>query len=224
MKLLCIEGSTDDWSVAIVEDGNCLAAEYHNESNKMAALLAVAIKNVLENSNVTISQLDAIAIGAGPGSYTGLRIVASTAKGICMGANLPLLAVNSLKALALDAIKNNQAEMGLAMMDARRNDVFAAIYNYQGKEIWPPRMLTIEKDSWKMFPDGKIALCGNGIYKIADMDWPENFVMGTPKSDALHLFEPAYQQFVNKSFENLASFSPFYLLPPNITSSKKKLI
>lgn len=222
MRFLCIEGSTDDWSVAIVDDNRVLASANHQESNTMASLLAGSIKNLLDKTKINLQDLDGVAIGAGPGSYTGLRIVASTAKGLCLGANLPLLAVPSLKALALASLENKDVDFSLAMMDARRNDVFCAIYDKSGEEVWPARILTLQNDTWKLLPEGKFTICGNGIHKLSHFQWPENHLKGPDRCDASYLFEPANQLFIKKSWENLASFSPFYLLPPNITASKKK--
>lgn len=221
MKLLCIEGSTDDWSVAIVDDGRVVDSENHSESNTMASLLAVSIKNTLNQAQMGFQDLDGIAIGAGPGSYTGLRIVASTAKGLSLGADLPLLAVPSLKALAMETFKNRDLDFCLAMIDARRNDVFCALYDKMGQEIWPAQILTLQNDTWQSLPKGKIGLCGNGILKLSPFSWPDNYLKGPDRCSASYLFEPANQLFNNKAWENLAGFSPFYLLPPNITSSKK---
>lgn len=221
MKLLCIEGSTDDWSVAIMDDGRVVALENHSESNTMASQLAVTIKNTLDLAQVGFKDLDGIAIGAGPGSYTGLRIVASTAKGLCLGADLPLLAVPSLKALAMETMKNDDLDFCLAMMDARRNDVFCALYDKMGREVWPTQIFTLQNDTWQSLPEGKIGLCGNGIFKLSPFFWPDIYFKGPGQCSASYLFEPANQLFNTKAWENLAAFSPFYLLPPNITSSKK---
>ena len=221
MKLLCIEGSTVDWSVAIMDDGRVVASENHSESNTMASQLAVTIKNTLDLAQVGFQDLDGIAIGAGPGSYTGLRIVASTAKGLCLGADLPLLAVPSLKALAMETMKNDDLDFCLAMIDARRNDVFCALYDKTGREVWPTQILTLQNNTWQSLPAGKIGLCGNGIFKLSPFSWPDIYLKGPGQCSASYLFEPANQLFNNKAWENLAAFSPFYLLPPNITSSKK---
>ena len=221
MKLLCIEGSTDDWSVAIVDEGRVVASENHSVSNTMASMLAVAIKNTMYQAQISFQGLDGIAIGSGPGSYTGLRIVASTAKGLCLGANLPLLAVPSLKALAMEVLKNSELDFCLAMIDARRNDVFCALYDKMGREIWPAQILTLQNETWKSLPEGKIGLCGNGILKLSPFNWPDIFTKEPAQCNTSYLFQPANQLFIMKAWENLASFSPFYLLPPNITISKK---
>ena len=221
MTFLCLEGSTDEWSVAVISQGNVLSLRNYDRQSPMASKLAVAIREVMQESGLSWKDLSAVTIASGPGSYTGLRIIASTAKGLCFGTGLPLIAIPSLLSLAWDGIYSNQFDNVISVIDARRQDVFCAIYNSRGEEIMAPALITLTDHCFDSFLDGKVMVCGNGIAKIDGYIWAPNLVKGPPQSSAISLFKPASKAYTNQNFENLAAFSPFYLLPPNITQSKK---
>ena len=148
--LLCLEGATDDWSVALMTEGGTLGELSFGREKPMASFLVPAIRDVLQSSK-TIKELDAIVISSGPGSYTGLRIVASTAKGLCLGSGHPLIAVPTLKSISWQGVKSQAYDRVIAIIDARRQDVFCAIYDNNGTEILAPTLLTLSEscfDPW----------------------------------------------------------------------------
>ena len=221
MTFLCLEGATDDWSVALMTEEGTLGEMSFDRQKPMASFLAPAIRDVLQNSGKALKALDAIVISSGPGSYTGLRIVASTAKGLCLGSGLPLIAVPTLKSLSWQGVESQKYDRVIAIMDARRQDVFCAIYDNKGGEILAPTLLTLSESCFDPWLEGKVMVCGNGLSKIVPFSWSSKVEKGSPRASASSLFPLAKASFNRGEFENIASFSPFYMLPPNITQSKK---
>ena len=221
MTFLCLEGATDDWSVALMTEGGTLGELSFGREKPMASFLVPAIRDVLQSSGKTIKELDAIVISSGPGSYTGLRIVASTAKGLCLGSGRPLIAVPTLKSISWQGVKSQAYDRVIAIMDARRQDVFCAIYDNNGTEILAPTLLTLSESCFDPWLGGKAMVCGNGLHKIDSFTWSSIVEKGSPRIAAFSLFPLAQAAFDKGEFENIAAFSPFYMLPPNITQSKK---
>lgn len=221
MLFLCLEGSTDEWSVALVENGRVLSQLKFDHQSSMAAQLTPAIGHVLSNANSKLGNVNAIVISGGPGSYTGLRIIASTAKGLCLGTGLPLIAIPTLKSLAWQAIESHKYDKIICMLDARRQDVFCCIYDDKGNEIMEPSLITLTDGCFDSYLHGSVVVCGNGQKKISSFKWASKVESGPSQCEASTLFGPALLSFEAKVFENIASFAPFYLLPPNITQSKK---
>src|SRR5674476_540328 len=143
MIILHIETSTNICSIAVSENGQCLFSKSDSEGMNHAALLSVFIAEAMEVLKASSKKLDAVAVSSGPGSYTGLRIGVSTAKGLCYGLDIPLLAVSTLEVLtaqALKSIADAKDALFCPMIDARRMEVYAAIYNAKGeiqREILP---------------------------------------------------------------------------------------
>ena len=221
MTFLCLEGATDDWSVALVSNEGTHGELSFDRQQPMASYLVPSIRDVLQNCNKVLKDLHAIVISSGPGSYTGLRIVASTAKGLCLGSGLPLIAVPTLKSLSWTGVQSQKYDRVIAIMDARRQDVFCAIYDNKGGEILAPTLLTLSESCFDPWLEGKVMVCGNGLSKIVPFSWSSKVEKGSPRASASSLFPLAKASFNRGEFENIASFSPFYMLPPNITQSKK---
>lgn len=221
MVFLCLEGSTDEWSVALVENGKVLSELAFDQQSSMAAQLTPAIGHALSGAERKIADLNAIVISSGPGSYTGLRIIASTAKGLCLGSGLPLIAIPTLKSLAWKAIESQKYDCIISILDARRQDVFCCIYDGQGNEILEPSLITLTDECFDPYLNDKVVFCGNGQKKISSYKWASKVQSGASQCQASTLYGPARLSFEARNFENIASFSPFYLLPPNITQSKK---
>lgn len=221
MIFLCLEGTTDDWSVALMTEEGALGELSFDRQKPMASFLVPAIRDVLQCSNKTLKEQDAIVISSGPGSYTGLRIVASTAKGLCLGSGRPLIAVPTLKSLSWQGVQWQKYDKVIAIMDARRQDVFCAIYDNVGAEILAPTLITLSESCFDPWLEGTVMVCGNGLSKIDSFTWASKVEKGSNRAAASSLFQPAMASFHRGEFENIASFSPFYMLPPNITQSKK---
>ena len=137
-RILFIETSTALCSTALSEDGKIISTR-ENQDRKHASLTAPFIQEMLDEKNLTVKDCDAVCVSMGPGSYTGLRVGASTAKGLCFGAGLPLMAVGSLDTLVWQAIRENLLHEGckyiVPMIDARRMEVYTAVFTPDGKQV-----------------------------------------------------------------------------------------
>lgn len=218
MLILCIETANAITSVAISQNGNCIAVKTITESNKAADILHLLIQDLLEKYNISFTQLNAIAISAGPGSYTGLRIATAAAKGFCTALNIPLIAIPTLQAMVF-GIKNryNQSDFDayIPMIDARRMEVFTGIYNSNFEIIKQDFNLILENDWFNIVEkEKKYCLFGNGANKaantinVATIILFEKFV---PSAEDLCLL--AFQRYSENKIEDIAYFEPNYIKP-----------
>ena len=211
--ILCIETATKNCSVALFEDGHlvsCLeesSAEYiHSEE------LALFIDQVLSENNITAKDLSAVAISSGPGSYTGLRIGVATAKGICVGAGLQLIAIPNLFQLAVAArLKAPSFDMYIPMLDARRMEVFTSVFNASLDILEETYAKVIDEDSFSDLDGKKIAIFGDGAEKCLEtLNWL-NVELLEVQCSARNLGQITLTKLIEKKFEDLAYFEPFYL-------------
>ena len=213
MKILHIETSSKNCSVAISEDENllCLCEEV-SENYKQSESLHTFVQWALEGAEIQLKDLDAISLGKGPGSYTGLRIGAASAKGFCFGLNIPLLASNSLETLVAPFI-NKGYEAIIPMIDARRMEVYCAVYNGEsGRELSPTEAKIIDEFSFQEFKEKKILFVGDGATKAKEILKLDNATFQTEiYPSAQYLIQKANEKFSNKVFEDIAYFEPFYL-------------
>lgn len=224
--ILCIETATEVCSVALFNKNELLVLNEINEGNMHASALTGLIEKTLKEAGLTLNQLDAICVSKGPGSYTGLRVGVSTAKGLCFGLNIPLLAVNTLQSMAGVYMHQNpnNAQAICAMIDARRMEVYAAIYNSNLEEINPTQAIVIEEYSFEeQLNQGQIIFIGNGAAKCKSTITHANAVFVEEITcSALGLGKPAYQMFLENKFEDTAYFEPFYLKDFVATIPKSK--
>ncbi len=232
--ILLLETATDVCSVGIAVDGRLAATATEPPPAAHAAHLTILIQRCLEQAGLNPADLDAVAISAGPGSYTGLRVGASVAKGICYALNKPLIAVNTLDALAC-GMRDAQPEprdacLFMPMLDARRQEVWTALYDHQLRRLIPPQPLILENNLFSFFEtqtglaavQKKLVLGGNGSFKTAGGAYlPEAVAGPVVQCAAAFLLTAAEQKFNASDFEDIAYFEPFYMKPPNITVSKK---
>src|ERR1700757_2241349 len=164
--ILNIETATAACSVAIARNGSIITHEESNEGNVHAEKLAVYIDEAIKKWGITFSQLDAFSVGTGPGSYTGLRIGTATAKGLCYSLNKPLISVPTLKAIAMAAAKklNRTDALYCPLIDARRLEVYTALYDSTGKEIEPVHAKILDEHSFSEYKT--IAFFGDGMPKF----------------------------------------------------------
>jgi tRNA threonylcarbamoyladenosine biosynthesis protein TsaB len=224
--ILCIETATEVCSVALFNKNELLVLNEINEGNMHASALTGLIEKTLKEAELTLNQLDAICVSKGPGSYTGLRVGVSTAKGLCFGLNIPLLAVNTLQSMAGVYMHQNpnNAQAICAMIDARRMEVYAAIYNSNLEEINPTQAIVIDEYSFEeQLNQGQIIFIGNGAAKCKSTITHANAVfVDEITCSALGLGKPAYQMFLENKFEDTAYFEPFYLKDFVATIPKSK--
>lgn len=226
MNILHIETSTIVCSVALSKGSVMLEYLDMEEGMNHAALLAPAIERLLQSAYIGPTDLDAIAVCSGPGSYTGLRVGSATAKAMAYSLGKPLIAIPTLKALALAAFDQYpDAEFALPMIDARRQEVYTAIYRRSFEEVLPVSsvILTEEFFTHGIPVGGMIVSCGDGSLKIGDLASlaPDLRVDTSIICSARHMVALAVDAYVKGNFEDPLHFVPHYLKPPNITEPKK---
>jgi tRNA threonylcarbamoyladenosine biosynthesis protein TsaB len=221
-RILLIETSTAVLSVALSENGTVVASRECHEPRLQASLTAPLVKEVLDSKGLAVRDCDAICVGKGPGSYTGLRVGVSTAKGLAFGAGLPLIAIGSLDILAQAAIDGNHTV--IPMIDARRMEVYTAVFSPAGEQLTPVEAKIIGQDSFADYLEkGPVLFIGDGALKCQDVITHPNasFKEAWPlASNMAPLAEAAYNE---KRFEDLAYFEPFYLKDFVATVSRKNL-
>ena len=241
-RIILIETSTALCSVALAEDGMITAYKESSAPKAHASLTAVFIQEILSERGLTVSDCDAICVSKGPGSYTGLRVGVSTAKGLCFGSGKPLLAVGTLDTLAAQAQMAGQAghdeghvipdQIGnpqyiIPMIDARRMEVYTATFvrrTFEWEQITETMPMIIDENSFAEYLEqGSCLFIGDGAGKCADVIRHPNahFIQCNPNASAM--LKPAIKAYKEKRFEDVAYFEPFYLKEFVATVSKKKL-
>jgi tRNA threonylcarbamoyladenosine biosynthesis protein TsaB len=213
--ILLIESSAGICSVALSADGNVIASRENRDGNKHAELLSVFCAEVLEEAKTSATQLEAVAVSSGPGSYTGLRIGASTAKGYCFALNIPLIAVPTLEAMArgmrTEAANN---DLLIPMIDARRMEVYSAVYTTDFGMVAAPVPVVLDAHSYHDQLDEHIVwFSGDGMAKAKELLSAHSNArfteLGMPSAKNMSL--AAEERFQRRQFEDLAYFVPFYL-------------
>ena len=229
-RLILIETSTALCSAALAEDGVITSYRESSAPKAHASLTAVFIQEMLEEKGLTIADCDAVCVSKGPGSYTGLRVGVSTAKGLCFGSGKPLIAISTLDILVAQAQIPDNLKYIVPMVDARRMEVYAAVYEIAAQAGNDVRQITetapaiIDENSYSdILERGKVLFIGDGAGKCADVIKHPNatFVQCWPKASAM--LEPAMKAYKEKRFEDVAYFEPFYLKEFVATVSKKKM-
>lgn len=215
--ILCIETSTKACSVALFEDGNLLAnKELITGQFTHAENLHLFAGEVMKITGKTFGHLSAIAVSGGPGSYTGLRIGVSAAKGWCYSLDIPLITVNTLLLVAIAARDRlvNEKAVFLPLLDARRMEVFCAAYNKNLEEIWAPHPEIITEKSFEdLLKENKVVFCGNGAEKCKPVfeKHPNALFAEMMNPLARYMGEVSFKKFKEQAFEDLAYFGPSYL-------------
>ena len=213
MKILHLETSSKNCSVAISEGEEllCLCEEV-SENYKQSESLHTFVEWALEGAEITLKDLDAISIGKGPGSYTGLRIGASSAKGFCFGLSIPLIAINSLETMIEPFLKNDY-DLIIPLIDARRMEVYTAVFDgNSGDMLTQTEAKVLEEHSFQEYHDKKILFVGDGVTKAKEI-----LQLSTADFDdkvyptAKYLIKKAVERYNQKEFEDVAYFEPFYL-------------
>lgn len=210
--ILHLETATRNCSVAIAKKGQLIACkEIAEQGYTHAEKLHVFIEEIIRECNISISDLSAVAVSQGPGSYTGLRIGVSAAKGLCYALNIPLIAIDTLEVLARE-VRLNQNEVVIPMIDARRMECYTAIYDQNYNQI---RKVIAEIISEELYADydKKIHLVGDGATKCKEVLTDIKFIYhdNIVFPSATKMVEIAYQKFTNSDFVDVAYFEPFYL-------------
>lgn len=211
--LLCIDSSVSSASVALAKGNILLGKKVCVEQKQHASFLQPAIKELLNESTISINDLSAIAVTNGPGSYTGLRVSMATVKGLCYALNIPLITLGSLDVMAFAAKEHLQSTDCLCpLIDARRMEVFTALYNKELKTLLAPQAMILTEHSFaEILTEKKITFFGNGAAKWQQLCTNENAVFETVDWDAASMISPVLNAFIKKEFSSLAYATPFYL-------------
>jgi len=233
--ILNIETATPLCSVCLSLDGRIIAQRETMEEKSHASRLTVFIEEILKGECLQIKDLDAIAAGKGPGSYTGLRIGVSTAKGLCYGANLPLIAIGTLKTLFNQAMTDIRSSAKMAgdledalfcpMIDARGMEVFTCLFHASGKEAEPVSAKIVGPETFSPYLAlHRVFFFGSGMDKSREvLSHPNAVFIDAVYPHAAAMVSLSEEMFLKGGFENLAYFEPLYLKDFIASASKKGL-
>lgn len=219
--ILHLETSTKACSVALSRNGElCALKEILADDFSHSENLTLFVQSVLDHAQISMKELSAVSVASGPGSYTGLRIGVSTAKGFCYALGIPLLAIDSLISLAELARKKYPDTTICAMIDARRREVFSAIYNAELKVVKPISADVLDENSYAEFEP--FVFVGDGAVKMQE-EWQGRNCRAELEihASATGQISLAFEKFKNAEFEDIAYFEPFYLkdfliIPPKM--------
>ena len=223
-RIILIETSTALCSAALAENGAITAYKESSAPKAHASLTAVFIQDMLAERGITLADCDAVCVSKGPGSYTGLRVGVSTAKGLCFGSQKPLLAVGTLDTLVAQAAEEAaDVKFIIPMIDARRMEVYTAVFE-NGQQITETAPAIIDENSFAEYLEQGVCLfIGDGAGKCADVIKHPNATFCQCHPKASSMLSPALEAYKEKRFEDVAYFEPFYLKEFVATVSKKKL-
>lgn len=231
--ILCIETGTDICSVGLARDGELVSLRESDEGRDHAKNVAVFVDELLRENDVAAEELSAVAVGMGPGSYTGLRIGVSFAKGLCYGLQIPLVAVGSLDSLVQVAREDYEAgiidverwedALLCPMVDARRMEVYTQMFDAKGEPLNEVKAEIVAEDSFAEWRNGRpFVIFGNGAAKCQEVLTDAILINVTPSARGLAAL--AHQRFEAGKTEDIAYFEPFYLKDFIVIPSKKKLL
>jgi tRNA threonylcarbamoyladenosine biosynthesis protein TsaB len=228
--IICLETSTSICSVALCNSSGVVAIRESSENKSHASLLTIFIDEILTGAGLKAGDLDAVAVSKGPGSYTGLRIGVSTAKGIAYAAAIPLIGIETtlsmFHGINEDIIKQygtDKTSLFVPMLDARRMEVYYSVLSSEGKTVKEVTAEVIDDRSFSEIPDNiRILIFGEGASKCRQVLKRENIKFADEfRISAASMYKPAYKSFGEHRFEDIAYFEPFYL-KDFITSHPKK--
>ncbi len=211
--ILNLETATTNCSVSLAKDGELLAILENDTPNySHSEQLHVFIEKVLSEASVGLSQINAIAISKGPGSYTGLRIGVSAAKGLCYALEIPLIAIPTLESIVCQ-VNRGDVDFVIPLLDARRMEVYSAVYDKLGKEIRETRAELITETSFEEYARrGKVILAGSGAMKCEEILDDKLFEFKkTIVPSAREMATLSYEKYKRSGFEDVAYFEPYYL-------------
>tara|TARA_R110002072_G_scaffold302406_1_gene485200 strand:- start:9781 stop:10440 length:660 start_codon:yes stop_codon:yes gene_type:complete len=210
--ILCIETTTTNCSVSISDEANVVALKELNSANySHSEKLHLFIKEVLQTAKISLKDLSAVAVSKGPGSYTGLRIGVSAAKGLCFAQDLPLISIDTLQSLANQL--NNQSDYIIPMIDARRMEVYTAVYDNKHNQLEETSAKILDENSFLNYLEkGKVMFLGNANEKFNSICSHPNAVFIDGKlPSAKEMCKLAIEKHKKSDFESVAYFEPYYL-------------
>jgi tRNA threonylcarbamoyladenosine biosynthesis protein TsaB len=229
MIILSIDTSTRGCSVAVHSHGQLLASYDLLTDRSSSSMLTTLMKNAVQHAGFALADLDAVAVAKGPGSYTGLRVSVSTAKGLCYALDKPLVAIETLVAMTAQITAHYpEGYLFCPMIDARRMEVFAAVYDAQLQVVQPTRAVVLDENSFaELLQEYSVVFFGDGAAKCRPLlnpcpnaHFPDQLI--EPSARTVGLL--ASEAYAAGQFEDLASFEPYYLKDFVGTTSKKKVV
>lgn len=228
-KIILIETSTALCSTALAVDGRIAEYRESTQPRAHAAMTAVFVKEMLDAQGLRAADCDAVCVSAGPGSYTGLRVGSSTAKGLCFAAGKPLLAAGTLEVLAWQAVQDGLVPEGcryiIPMIDARRMEVYTAVFSPDLQKLTPTEPMVVDAGSFAdRLSEGPVLFIGDAAGKCSGVIGSGNahFVQTCPRASSM--LGPAERELAMRNFRDTAYFEPFYLKQFIATVSRKKII
>jgi len=222
--ILQIETATTNCSVALSKNGKTIAVKEVNDGYSHAENIHVFIKNILAENKLEYANLSAIAVSKGPGSFTGLRIGVSSAKGLCFALDIPLISIDTLQVLA----KQTQITEGviISMIDARRMEAYTAVYNKDYQLLKAVSATVFDIHYFEDYLEkGKVAFLGNAVDKLQTVLQHENAIfLEEVLPSANEMSALSFDKFQESDFEDVAYFEPYYLKDFVVTPPKKKTI
>lgn len=229
--ILCIETGTDVCSVALSKKGALLSLRESSLEHTHGENLALFVEEMFSESGVEMDELDAVAVGMGPGSYTGLRIGVSLAKGIAYALGIPLIAIGSLESMVRCAIQDIEEStlpdisdnaILVPMIDARRMEVYTQLFDARGKALNDVKAVVVDVNTFSEYRDREFVLFGDGASKCIDVLSPvmPDIKLYDVAPSARGLVDAAYQKWKSKEFVDVAYFEPLYL--KNFIGNKSK--
>jgi tRNA threonylcarbamoyladenosine biosynthesis protein TsaB len=231
--IICLETSTAVCSVALCDTDGVVAVRESSEVKSHASRLTIFIEELLSEAGLRAGDLDAIAVSKGPGSYTGLRIGVSTAKGIAWAASIPLIGIETTLSMFHGINEETKSKYGLdnsslfvPMLDARRMEIYYSILSSDGKAVKEISAEVIDDTSFSDIPENiKMLIFGDGalkcekVLKRKNTHYASEFMMS-----AAYMYKPAFESFREHRFEDIAYFEPFYLKDFITSRPKKKIL
>lgn len=227
-RIILIETSTFLCSAALAEDAKIVSSKKSSEPHAHASMTAPFVKEMLDDRGLAVKDCSAVCVSKGPGSYTGLRVGVSTAKGLCFGAGIPLISVGTLDTLVWQAIDGGLLPDGckyvVPMIDARRMEVYTGVFSPDGHQVSPTVAQVVDGETFaSRLSEGPVLFTGDGAEKCKDVIASPNayFEQCCPKASSM--LHPAVEAFRARKFEDVAYFEPFYLKEFIATVSKHKI-
>lgn len=209
--ILNIETAVTGASICLANNNDVLAFEQNQDTRDSASWLHSVIRQIFSSKNIPINQLEAVAVSAGPGSYTGLRVGMAAAKGLCYALHVPLITIGTLEIMAA-AASEVEADLLCPMIDARRMEVFTAVFDKHGNTVMAHHNMILNENSFaEILQTKKMAFFGNGSSKFEPLVTNENASFPEIMFSAIHMVPLATAAFTSQSFSDLAYSEPFYV-------------
>ena len=223
--ILAIETAGLSCSVCLARGENPIGQKLESIAYQHSKLLAPFVRELLDEHQLQVGDLSGLIINKGPGSYTGLRVGFAFAKSLAFSCGIQMVGISGLEALAWQTAKIKEFDLCIPMLDARRMEVYMAVYNHQLEILEDPHPLVLDESFFlrKDFTDRKVVLTGNGTEKLSAFNLPPNFEIFPGELEAIQLLAPGIKAFREKAYENIRYFEPMYLKEARITTSRKTL-